>query len=84
MRISKPTTVTSSVEMDKSSIMLCMQMVHQVGILNAFLLFLYISTVVHSEDPFNLREKGVPGLTKHKHLRFANEAYDQGDLLIQE
>ncbi|MCQ1539636.1 DUF1670 domain-containing protein [Methanocalculus taiwanensis] len=41
-------------------------------------------TISHPEDAAILREQGVPGLRKHKLLRFANEAYDQGGLLIQE
>jgi hypothetical protein len=41
-------------------------------------------TMSHPEDAAILREQGVPGLRKHKLLRFANEAYDQGGLLIQE
>lgn len=41
-------------------------------------------TTFHPEDAAILREQGVPGLRKHKLLRFANEAYDQGGLLIQE
>ncbi len=38
----------------------------------------------HPDDAAVLKERGVPGLRKHKLLRFANEAYDQGGLLIQE
>ena len=41
-------------------------------------------TVSHPDDAAVLKEQGVPGLRKHKLLRFANEAYDQGGLLIQE
>jgi hypothetical protein len=41
-------------------------------------------TISHPEDAAVLREQGVTGLRKHKLLRFANEAYDQGGLLIQE
>jgi hypothetical protein len=41
-------------------------------------------TISHPDDAEILREQGVPGLRKHKLLRFANEAYDQGGLLIQE
>ena len=41
-------------------------------------------TMSHPEDAAILREQGVPGLRKHKLLRLANEAYDQGGLLIQE
>ncbi len=41
-------------------------------------------TISHPEDAAVLREQGIPGLRKHKLLRFANEAYDQGGLLIQE
>lgn len=41
-------------------------------------------TISHPDDAKVLKEQGVPGLRKHKLLRFANEAYDQGGLLIQE
>lgn len=41
-------------------------------------------TISHPDDAAVLKERGVPGLRKHKLLRFANEAYDQGGLLIQE
>jgi hypothetical protein len=41
-------------------------------------------TISHPDDAAILREQGVTGLRKHKLLRFANEAYDQGGLLIQE
>jgi len=41
-------------------------------------------TVSHPDDAAVLRDKGVAGLRKHKLLRLANEAYDQGGLLIQE
>jgi len=41
-------------------------------------------TISHPDDAMVLREQGVTGLRKHKLLRFANEAYDQGGLLIQE
>jgi hypothetical protein len=41
-------------------------------------------TMSHPDDAGILREEGVPGLRKHKLLRLANEAYDQGGLLIQE
>jgi hypothetical protein len=41
-------------------------------------------TISHPDDALILKEQGVPGLRKHKLLRFANEAYDQGGLLIQE
>jgi hypothetical protein len=41
-------------------------------------------TISHPDDAAILKEQGVPGLRKHKLLRFANEAYDQGGLLIQE
>jgi hypothetical protein len=41
-------------------------------------------TISHPDDAMVLREQGVTGLRKHKLLRFANESYDQGGLLIQE
>ncbi len=41
-------------------------------------------TISHPEDAAILQEQGVPSLRKHKLLRFANEAYDQGGLLIQD
>jgi hypothetical protein len=41
-------------------------------------------TVSHPDDAAVLRDKGIAGLRKHKLLRLANEAYDQGGLLIQE
>jgi len=41
-------------------------------------------TISHPDDAAILSEQGVTGLRKHKLLRFANEAYDQGGLLIQE
>ena len=41
-------------------------------------------TISHPDDAAVLRDQGVTGLRKHKLLRFANEAYDQGGLLIQE
>jgi hypothetical protein len=41
-------------------------------------------TISHPDDAAILKEQGVTGLRKHKLLRFANEAYDQGGLLIQE
>jgi len=41
-------------------------------------------TISHPDDAAILREQGVSGLRKHKLLRFADEAYDQGGLLIQE
>jgi hypothetical protein len=41
-------------------------------------------TTSDPDDSAVLREKGVTGLRKHKLLRLANEAYDQGGLLIQE
>jgi len=41
-------------------------------------------TTSDPDDAAVLREKGVTGLRKHKLLRLANEAYDQGGLLIQE
>ena len=41
-------------------------------------------TLSHPDDAAILRNQGVPGLRKHKLLRLANEAYDQGGLLIQE
>jgi hypothetical protein len=41
-------------------------------------------TISHPDDAAILREQGVAGLRKHKLLRFADEAYDQGGLLIQE
>ena len=40
-------------------------------------------TISHPDDAKVLKEQDVPGLRKHKLLRFANEAYDQGGLLIQ-
>jgi hypothetical protein len=43
-----------------------------------------VLTISHPDDAAVLREQGVTGLRKHKLLRFANEAYDQGGLLIQE
>jgi hypothetical protein len=41
-------------------------------------------TISHPDDAMVLREQAVTGLRKHKLLRFANESYDQGGLLIQE
>lgn len=41
-------------------------------------------TTSDPDDAVVLRERGVTGLRKHKLLRLANEAYDQGGLLIQE
>lgn len=41
-------------------------------------------SISHPEDAAILREQGVTGLRKHKLLRLANEAYEQGGLLIQE
>jgi Protein of unknown function (DUF1670) len=43
-----------------------------------------VLTISHPNDAAVLREQGVTGLRKHKLLRLANEAYDQGGLLIQE
>jgi hypothetical protein len=41
-------------------------------------------TTSDPDDAAILKEQGVTGLRKHKLLRLANEAYDQGGLLIQE
>jgi len=41
-------------------------------------------TISGPEDEAILKAQGISGLRKHKLLRFANEAYDQGGLLIQE
>ena len=41
-------------------------------------------TISDSGDADILTSQGISGLRKHKLLRFANEAYDQGGLLIQE
>lgn len=41
-------------------------------------------TISESGDAEILAAQGVSGLRKHKLLRLANEAYDQGGLLIQE
>jgi hypothetical protein len=41
-------------------------------------------TISHPDDASILKEQGVTGLRKYKLLRFANEAYGQGGLLIQE
>jgi hypothetical protein len=41
-------------------------------------------TVSEPGDADILKSQGISGLRKHKLLRFANEAYDQGGLLIQE
>jgi len=41
-------------------------------------------TLSHPDDAAVLRNHGVPGLRKHRLLRLANEAYEQGGLLIQE
>ncbi len=41
-------------------------------------------TISEPEDAEILATQGVSGLRKHKLLRIANEAYDQGGLLIQE
>ena len=41
-------------------------------------------TVSDPGDAEILKSQGISGLRKHKLLRFANEAYDQGGLLIQE
>lgn len=46
-----------------------------------------VSVTLTTSEPGDaeiLRSQGVTGLRKHKLLRFANEAYDQGGLLIQE
>jgi len=41
-------------------------------------------TISEPGDASILKSQGISGLRKHKLLRFANEAYDQGGLLIQE
>jgi hypothetical protein len=41
-------------------------------------------TVSEPGDAEVLKSQGISGLRKHKLLRFANEAYDQGGLLVQE
>jgi len=41
-------------------------------------------TISEPGDADVLAAQGVSGLRKHKLLRFANEAYDQGGLLVQE
>ena len=46
-----------------------------------------VPVILTTSDPSDaeiLKEQGVTGLRKHKLLRLANEAYDQGGLLIQE
>lgn len=41
-------------------------------------------TIIDPGDAEVLKSQGISGLRKHKLLRFANEAYDQGGLLVQE
>lgn len=41
-------------------------------------------TISEPGDADILKSEGISGLRKHKLLRFANEAYDQGGLLVQE
>ena len=41
-------------------------------------------TITHPEDASILETKDVGGLRQHKLVRFTNEAYDQGGLLVQE
>jgi hypothetical protein len=41
-------------------------------------------TISQPDDADILKSQGISGLRKHKLLRLANEAYDQGGLLVQE
>jgi hypothetical protein len=41
-------------------------------------------TISEPGDADILKSQGISGLRKHNLLRFANEAYDQGGLVVQE